>query len=68
MPMQKPLTVDEAFNSRWSEPNLWIELREKETLFSMNGHTFSRENYDKIWRCWASKPTETERKAAVWLE
>lgn len=24
-------------------------------------------DYGKTWRCWASKPTEEERKAAEWL-
>jgi hypothetical protein len=25
-----------------------------------------REDYGKTWRCWAEKPTEEERKAALW--
>ena len=27
---------------------------------------FSVETYGQIWRCWAEKPTEEERKAAEW--
>ena len=27
---------------------------------------FSVEDYGQIWRCWAEKPTEEERKAAEW--
>lgn len=64
--MQRPLTVNETFGSRWSEPNLWIEMREKETLFLMNGDSFTNASYGKTWRCWAEKPTDEERRAAGW--
>lgn len=26
----------------------------------------NREEYGKMWRCWAEKPTDEERKAAEW--
>lgn len=29
---------------------------------------FEKQKYNKTWRCWATKPTDEERKAAKWGE
>lgn len=81
--MQKPLTLEELRRIEeqpvWCETEatrtpcvVKRSLIDKEdAIFYALGSEcpifFSIETYGQIWRCWAEKPTEEERKAAEWL-
>lgn len=79
--MQKPLTEEEVIAMpdvvwvEWShgdiEPKIpcTIEMSANRTLYCFTDDTFLRlSDHGKTWRCWAKRPTEEERKAAVWME
>ena len=82
--MQKPLTLEELRRIEeqpvWCETEatrtpcvVKRSLIDKEdAIFYALGSEypifFSVETYGQIWRCWAEKPTEEERKAAEWTE
>lgn len=79
--MQKPLTVEESREMpdvvwvEWSfggcEPRIPSTI-DIDTIHNIEHYSFTDEmserldDYGKIWRCWASKPTVEERKAAEW--
>lgn len=79
--MQKPLTLEELTKSVFQIP-CWIEVigrdlqpdvidRDSAGMFSKlatHGFTlyYDPETYGKVWRAWASRPTDEERAAAPW--
>lgn len=46
--------------------HLWIAWSIAVDFLVSGYRQYTVENYGKTWRCWASKPTEEERKAAEW--
>lgn len=81
-PMQKPLTLEETKErvavyreciNAWDEPipTLYVCSDNVTVCFD---HGFGEqehllvENYNRKWRCWATKPTDEERRAAEWDE
>ena len=65
--LKKPLTLDELFpgDIERSPVVVWIEFK-GERPFRVWTPRHSKDGYNKTWRCWASKPTDEERKAAPW--
>lgn len=68
-PPQKPLTLEELFpgDIERSPVVVWIEFK-GERPFRVWTPRHSKDGYNKTWRCWLSKPTDEERKAAPWEE
>lgn len=81
--MQKPLTVEELKRMEgspvWCETEATKTpcvvkksmIDNVDAIFYALGSEypifFNVDGYGQIWRCWAEKPTEEERKAAEWL-
>jgi len=76
-PVNKPLTLDvvnEYVKDAYAAP-LWFEYRDhsitsdwwKSIGFLVAFLHLPDEVYGKTWRCWASKPTDEERRAAEWM-
>lgn len=66
-PMQKPLTHKEAEELLQSGVRVWVEeYGYWEEPEGVNSGWLEEEGYGTEWRCWASRPTNEERKAAPW--
>ena len=44
----------------------WISWSIAANLLASGYRAYSADNYGQKWRCWRSKPTDEERKAAPW--
>ena len=79
-PQKNPLTLDEAIEmSKDEDATFYIENNLKNSIiqseywgsvnFWLNKCVEKqkhRDSYGRLWRCWAKRPTEEERKAAEW--
>lgn len=78
-PMQKPLTLEELKKAEvvWIEaseedkpyPAFADGISDKSAYFIVRRGTHVHaflDQFGSMWRCWGSKPTDEERKAAAW--
>lgn len=81
-PLQKPMALEEAAGTNefvWIETISNHFLHPCDLCYAPEGNgrliayligdvvqAYCESQYNKTWRCWATKPTEEERKAAEW--
>jgi len=50
---------------RWTR-GFWVAWREIYDMIDGLHPTYDADNYQKIWRCWTSRPTDEHRQAVKW--
>ena len=51
---------------RWTR-GFWVAWREIYDMIDGLHPTYDADNYQKIWRCWTSRPTDEQREAVPWM-